>query len=57
MLTSLVDWTKVLQSKIHNPPTYNNDNHEGKMELLITNGSQDGLCKVENILIKYILKT
>lgn len=50
-LTSLVDWMKVLQSKIHNPPTYNDDNHEGKMELLITNGSQDGLCKSFEALV------
>lgn len=50
-IPSLLEWISGLQSKVHNPPTYKNDRHVGKMECLITNGSQDGLCKVFEALV------
>lgn len=35
-----------LQCKVHNPPTYKAENHPGPMDVIVTSGSQDGLCKV-----------
>lgn len=49
-LPSLLDWIKGLQTNIHNPPT-NNPDHPGQMDCLITNGSQDGLCKVFEAMV------
>lgn len=50
-----------LQCKVHNPPTYNAENHPGPMDVIVTSGSQDGLCKVfesmvsegDNVLLEH----
>lgn len=47
----LVSWLKDLQKSIHNPPTLNYSPENGKMDLCITNGSQEGLSKVFEMLI------
>ncbi|XP_076097795.1 kynurenine/alpha-aminoadipate aminotransferase, mitochondrial-like isoform X1 [Mytilus galloprovincialis] len=50
-LPDLVTWIEGLQSRVHNPPTYNDKSHPGKMECLVTCGSQDGLCKAFEALV------
>ncbi|KAK3091816.1 hypothetical protein FSP39_022850, partial [Pinctada imbricata] len=60
-IPELLSFVYKLQFRIHDPPTYNNINHPGQMECIITNGSQDGLCKVfeaitnegDNILLEH----
>jgi len=37
---------KEWQKSIHNPPTYEADDHPGRMECMIVNGSMDGIAKV-----------
>lgn len=56
--TDLLKWVYELQSQVHNPPTYNNEQHHGKMECIITCGAQHGLSLIfEDIVSKgdYIL--
>lgn len=50
-LPDLVQWINGLQSRVHNPPTYNDKSHQGQMECLVTCGSQDGLCKAFEALV------
>ncbi|KAJ8306399.1 hypothetical protein KUTeg_016944 [Tegillarca granosa] len=40
-----IKWIKTLQKEIHNPPLLDKTDHPGQTDVLITNGSQDGLCK------------
>ena len=42
-LPALVNWLKDLQKEVHHPPQ--------ETELIITCGSQDGLCKVLEMLL------
>jgi hypothetical protein len=44
--TELLKWVYELQRQVHNPPTYNNEQHPGKMECIITCGAQHGLSLV-----------
>ncbi|XP_060690977.1 kynurenine/alpha-aminoadipate aminotransferase, mitochondrial isoform X2 [Hemiscyllium ocellatum] len=50
-IPELVSWMKDLQKSVHNPPTVNYSPDGGKMELCVTNGSQEGLSKVFEMLI------
>lgn len=50
-IPELLSWLKQLQIKLHNPPTVNYPPSQGQMDLCITSGCQDGLCKVFEMLI------
>ncbi|XP_058250847.1 kynurenine/alpha-aminoadipate aminotransferase, mitochondrial [Hemibagrus wyckioides] len=50
-IPELVSWMKELQKKLHNPPTASYSPEKGQMELCVTTGSQEGLCKVFEMLI------
>lgn len=45
-LPELLTWMKNLQKKLHNPPTAGYPPEKGLMEMCVTTGSQEGLCKV-----------
>ncbi|XP_061181725.1 kynurenine/alpha-aminoadipate aminotransferase, mitochondrial-like isoform X2 [Saccostrea echinata] len=47
----LINFINDLQFKIHNPPTYKADDHPGQMDVIITTGSQDGLCKAFEAMV------
>ena len=46
-LSPLIDWLKTLQRMIHAPPVWENGK-EADYDVIVTSGSQDGLCKVVN---------
>ncbi|XP_044081046.1 kynurenine/alpha-aminoadipate aminotransferase, mitochondrial isoform X3 [Neovison vison] len=50
-IPELLSWLKQLQVKLHNPPTINYPTSQGQMDICITAGSQDGLCKVFEMII------
>ncbi|XP_055970340.1 kynurenine/alpha-aminoadipate aminotransferase, mitochondrial isoform X1 [Sorex fumeus] len=50
-IPELLSWIKALQIKLHNPPTVNYPANEGQMDICITNGSQDGLCKMFEMMV------
>ncbi|XP_047573352.1 kynurenine/alpha-aminoadipate aminotransferase, mitochondrial isoform X4 [Lutra lutra] len=50
-IPELLSWLKQLQVKLHNPPTINYPTSQGEMDICITTGSQDGLCKVFEMII------
>ncbi|XP_070613533.1 kynurenine/alpha-aminoadipate aminotransferase, mitochondrial isoform X2 [Erythrolamprus reginae] len=50
-IPELLSWLKDLQKNVHNPPTVDYSPQEGQMEMCITTGSQEGLCKVFEMLI------
>nr|XP_027783024.1 kynurenine/alpha-aminoadipate aminotransferase, mitochondrial isoform X1 [Marmota flaviventris] len=50
-LPKLVSWLKQLQIKLHNPPTIHYPPSQGQMDLCVTSGSQDGLCKIFEMLV------
>ncbi|XP_067885388.1 kynurenine/alpha-aminoadipate aminotransferase, mitochondrial [Heterodontus francisci] len=50
-IPELISWMKDFQKTIHNPPTVNNSPEQGRMELCVTNGSQEGLSKVFDMLL------
>lgn len=37
---------KKLQKDLHNPPTLGYSHEKGQMDMCVTTGSQEGLCKV-----------
>lgn len=41
---------KNLQKNLHNPPTASYTPENGQMDMCVTTGSQEGLCKVDQIL-------
>ena len=41
----LREWLKALQIMIHSPPLWSNQ-HPTNFDVIVTSGSQDGLCKV-----------
>uniref|UniRef100_A0A8D0PMC0 Uncharacterized protein n=1 Tax=Sus scrofa TaxID=9823 RepID=A0A8D0PMC0_PIG len=45
-LPELLIWLKQLQIKLHDPPTLHYPPSQGQMDICVTCGSQDGLCKV-----------
>ncbi|GAB1293177.1 Kynurenine/alpha-aminoadipate aminotransferase, mitochondrial [Apodemus speciosus] len=50
-IPELLSWLKQLQIKLHNPPTVYYPPNQGQMDLCITSGCQDGLCKAFEMLI------
>ncbi|KAF4088961.1 hypothetical protein AMELA_G00060670 [Ameiurus melas] len=50
-IPELVSWMKVLQMRLHDPPTAAYSPERGQMELCVTTGSQEGLCKVFEMLV------
>ncbi|XP_077630451.1 kynurenine/alpha-aminoadipate aminotransferase, mitochondrial isoform X3 [Crocuta crocuta] len=50
-IPELLSWLKQLQVKLHNPPTINYPSSQGQMDICVTSGSQDGLCKVFEMII------
>ncbi|XP_039769626.1 kynurenine/alpha-aminoadipate aminotransferase, mitochondrial isoform X3 [Ornithorhynchus anatinus] len=47
----LLSWLKKFQTNLHHPPTARYGPDEGQMEICVTTGSQEGLCKVFEMLI------
>ncbi|XP_059958641.1 kynurenine/alpha-aminoadipate aminotransferase, mitochondrial isoform X2 [Mesoplodon densirostris] len=47
----LLSWLKQLQVKLHNPPTIHYPPSQGQMDMCVTCGSQEGLCKVFEMII------
>ncbi|XP_063042457.1 kynurenine/alpha-aminoadipate aminotransferase, mitochondrial [Engraulis encrasicolus] len=50
-IPELVSWMKELQRSLHNPPTASYSPERGQMEMCVTTGSQEGLCKVFEMLV------
>ncbi|KAK2527586.1 Aadat [Columba guinea] len=50
-IPELLSWLKNFQQSLHNPPTANYTPEQGQMEVCVTTGSQEGLCKVFEMLI------
>uniref|UniRef100_A0A8B9CRT4 Kynurenine/alpha-aminoadipate aminotransferase, mitochondrial n=1 Tax=Anser brachyrhynchus TaxID=132585 RepID=A0A8B9CRT4_9AVES len=50
-IPELLSWLKKFQRNLHNPPTANYSPEQGQMEVCVTTGSQEGLCKVFEMLI------
>uniref|UniRef100_A0AAZ3S842 Aminotransferase class I/classII large domain-containing protein n=1 Tax=Oncorhynchus tshawytscha TaxID=74940 RepID=A0AAZ3S842_ONCTS len=50
-IPELLTWMKALQKNLHNPPTANYSAEKGKMDMCVTTGSQEGLCKVFEMLV------
>jgi len=49
-ISPLVDWLKSLQRMIHAPPVWENGN-EANFDVIVTSGSQDGLCKAMEMML------
>lgn len=47
-IPELLTWMKNLQKNLHNPPTASYTPENGQMDMCVTTGSQEGLCKVLN---------
>ncbi|KAM4836771.1 kynurenine/alpha-aminoadipate aminotransferase, mitochondrial isoform 2-T2 [Thomomys bottae] len=50
-IPELISWLKEFQIKLHNPPTVHYPPSEGQMDICVTSGCQDGLCKVFEMII------
>ncbi|XP_054573619.1 kynurenine/alpha-aminoadipate aminotransferase, mitochondrial [Eptesicus fuscus] len=50
-IPELLSWLKQLQVKLHNPPTLHYPSSQGQMDICVTSGSQEGLCKVFEMII------
>ncbi|XP_041042944.1 kynurenine/alpha-aminoadipate aminotransferase, mitochondrial isoform X1 [Carcharodon carcharias] len=50
-IPELISWLKDLQKRIHNPPSVSYSPEQGQMDLCVTNGSQEGLSKLFEMLI------
>ncbi|KAK7171110.1 hypothetical protein R3I94_001122 [Phoxinus phoxinus] len=50
-IPELVSWMKDLQKSLHNPPTADYSPERGQMEMCVTTGSQEGLCKIFEMLV------
>uniref|UniRef100_A0A8D1SF48 Kynurenine/alpha-aminoadipate aminotransferase, mitochondrial n=1 Tax=Sus scrofa TaxID=9823 RepID=A0A8D1SF48_PIG len=50
-LPELLIWLKQLQIKLHDPPTLHYPPSQGQMDICVTCGSQDGLCKVFEMIV------
>lgn len=46
-IPELLTWMKNLQKNLHNPPTASCSPHNGQMDVCVTTGSQEALCKVK----------
>lgn len=49
-IPELLSWLKQLQLRLHNPPTLHRLSSQEEMDICVTTGSQDGLCKVFEML-------
>lgn len=45
-IPELLTWMRNLQTNLHNPPTASHSPENGQMDICVTTGSQEGLCKV-----------
>uniref|UniRef100_A0A3Q2R0R1 Kynurenine/alpha-aminoadipate aminotransferase, mitochondrial n=1 Tax=Fundulus heteroclitus TaxID=8078 RepID=A0A3Q2R0R1_FUNHE len=50
-IPELLTWMKDLQKALHNPPTIGYSHERGQMDMCVTTGSQEGLCKVFEMLV------
>ncbi|XP_010993248.1 kynurenine/alpha-aminoadipate aminotransferase, mitochondrial [Camelus dromedarius] len=50
-IPELLSWLKQLQVHLHNPPTIHYPSSEGQMDICVMSGSQEGLCKVFEMII------
>uniref|UniRef100_A0A8C5NFJ4 Aminotransferase class I/classII large domain-containing protein n=1 Tax=Gouania willdenowi TaxID=441366 RepID=A0A8C5NFJ4_GOUWI len=50
-IPELLTWMKNLQKNLHNPPTASYSPENGGMDVCVTTGSQEGLCKVFEMLV------
>lgn len=50
-IPELLTWMKTLQKNLHDPPTSNYSPENGQMDMCVTTGSQEGLCKVFEMLV------
>nr|XP_061810834.1 kynurenine/alpha-aminoadipate aminotransferase, mitochondrial-like [Nerophis lumbriciformis] len=50
-IPELLTWMKNLQKDLHNPPTAAYSPEKGQMDMCVTTGSQEGLCKVFEMLV------
>ncbi|XP_049607672.1 kynurenine/alpha-aminoadipate aminotransferase, mitochondrial [Syngnathus scovelli] len=50
-IPELLTWMKNLQKSLHDPPTASYSPERGQMDLCVTTGSQEGLCKVFEMLV------
>ncbi|XP_075884363.1 kynurenine/alpha-aminoadipate aminotransferase, mitochondrial [Nelusetta ayraudi] len=50
-IPELLTWMKTLQKNLHDPPTANYSPENGQMDMCVTTGSQEGLCKVFEMLV------
>ncbi|XP_034712236.1 kynurenine/alpha-aminoadipate aminotransferase, mitochondrial isoform X1 [Etheostoma cragini] len=50
-IPELLTWMKNLQKELHNPPTAGYTPENGQMDVCVTTGSQEGLCKVFEMLV------
>ncbi|XP_054239010.1 kynurenine/alpha-aminoadipate aminotransferase, mitochondrial isoform X1 [Indicator indicator] len=50
-IPELLSWLKDFQQHLHNPPTAHYSPEQGQMDVCVTTGSQEGLCKVFEMLI------
>ncbi|XP_056316955.1 kynurenine/alpha-aminoadipate aminotransferase, mitochondrial [Danio aesculapii] len=50
-IPELLSWMKDLQKSLHNPPTASFSAERGQMEMCVTTGSQEGLCKIFEMLV------
>lgn len=53
-IPELLTWMKALQKYLHNPPTANYSAEKGQMDMCVTTGSQEGLCKVLHFHFSHI---
>ncbi|XP_077357696.1 kynurenine/alpha-aminoadipate aminotransferase, mitochondrial [Festucalex cinctus] len=50
-IPELLTWMKNLQKNLHDPPTASYGPEKGQMDMCVTTGSQEGLCKVFEMLV------
>ncbi|XP_051924901.1 kynurenine/alpha-aminoadipate aminotransferase, mitochondrial [Hippocampus zosterae] len=50
-IPELLTWMKELQKRLHDPPTAARGREDGQMDVCVTTGSQEGLCKVMEMLV------
>uniref|UniRef100_A0A667YZH1 Kynurenine/alpha-aminoadipate aminotransferase, mitochondrial n=2 Tax=Myripristis murdjan TaxID=586833 RepID=A0A667YZH1_9TELE len=50
-IPELLTWMKNLQKNLHNPPTASYSPEKGQMDMCVTTGSQEALCKVFEMLV------
>uniref|UniRef100_A0A8C1YC54 Kynurenine/alpha-aminoadipate aminotransferase, mitochondrial n=1 Tax=Cyprinus carpio TaxID=7962 RepID=A0A8C1YC54_CYPCA len=50
-IPELLSWMKDLQKSLHNPPPASYSPERGQMEMCVTTGSQEGLCKIFEMLV------